>query len=147
MQTIGDDELAEAEAGARAGNLRELYYFVHGLAERGRVEEAIAFAHERAAEEGRTEPLAYLAEAVYADHGSSPNQAEWKRLMMIDALSDNSLENAEARESWRATLRTLITMSGKHSDGSNGVRSWVAKSRRLPSATFTLMARQNCATL
>lgn len=99
MQTIGDDELAEAEAGARAGNLRELYYFVHGLAERGRVEEAIAFAHERAAEEGRTEPLAYLAEAVYADHGSSPNQAEWKRLMMIDALSDNSLENAEsARE-------------------------------------------------
>lgn len=99
MQMIGEDDLAEIEAGARAGNLKALYYFIHGLAERGRVEEAIAFAHERAAAEGRTEALAYLAEAVYGEDGPSPDQAEWKRLMMIDALSDNSLEKAEsARE-------------------------------------------------
>lgn len=99
MQMIDDDDLTKAEAGARAGNLIELHYFLYGLAERGRVAEAIAFAHERAAADGRTEALAYLAEAVYGDDGPSPDQAEWKRLMMIDALSDNSLENAEsARE-------------------------------------------------
>jgi len=94
MGAIDDLDLPDAHARAERGDSMGLYYYIHGLAERGQVDAAVDYAEQKH-KQGRTDALAFLADAIYSSAGVRPDPPEWRRLLTIDA-NGASPESAES---------------------------------------------------
>ncbi len=94
MGAINDIEMQDALVRAERGDSVGLYYYIHGLAERGQIESAVKYAEQKHLQ-GRSEGLAYLADAIYSPEGPRPDPSEWRRLLTIDANGASS-ESAES---------------------------------------------------